>query len=67
MGNYALSIIPSNNMFEYQFKDIPGFPLEYETQSEDGKTRVRYTATKISLTPVPVAKFDIPKTGYRVL
>jgi GLPGLI family protein len=64
---YAPSIMPSNNEFEYQFKDLPGFPLEYEAQSEDGKTRVKYAAVKITLTPVPVAKFDIPKAGYRVL
>jgi GLPGLI family protein len=64
---YAPSIMPSNSEFEYQFKDLPGFPLEYEAQSEDGKTRVKYAAVKITLTPVPVAKFDIPKAGYRVL
>jgi GLPGLI family protein len=64
---YAPSIMPSNSQFEYQFKDLPGFPLEYEAQSEDGKTRIKYSAVKITLTPVPVAKFDIPKAGYRVL
>ncbi len=64
---YAPSIVPSNREFEYQFKDLPGFALEYEAQSEDGKTKVKYTATKITLTPVPIAMFDIPKSGYRVL
>jgi len=64
---YATAVIPSNSGFEVQFKDLPGFPLEYETLSEDGKTRVKYAAVKITLTPVPIAKFDIPKTGYRVL
>lgn len=64
---YAPSIEPSNRGFDYQFKNIDGFVLEYEAQSEDGKTRIKYTANKITLTPVPVAKFDLPKTGYRVL
>jgi GLPGLI family protein len=64
---YAPAIIPSTREVEYQFKDLPGFALEYETQSEDGKTRVTYSATKISLLPVPIAKFDIPQSGYRVL
>jgi GLPGLI family protein len=64
---YAPSVIPSNQQFEYQFKDLQGLPLEYETQSVDGKTRVKYSAVKITLTPVPAAKFDLPKTGYRVL
>lgn len=64
---YAPSIMPSNNEYEYQFKDIPGFVLEYETESEDGKMKIKYTATKISLTPVPASKFDLPKSGYRIL
>ncbi len=62
---YAPAIIPANT--EYEFKDIPGFVLEYEEQSESGKTKIKYSASKITLVPVPEAKFDIPKSGYRVL
>ena len=64
---YAPSIVPSNKLFEFQFRELPGFVLEYEALSEDGKNKVRYTASKITLTPVPEAKFDIPTSGYRVL
>lgn len=64
---YTTSIIPSTTGFEYQFRELPGFVLEYETQLDRGKTKVRFTASKITLIPVPVAKFDVPKTGYRVL
>jgi GLPGLI family protein len=64
---YAPSIIPSTREYEYQFKDLPGFVLEYETESEDGKTRIKYSAIKITLTPVPASKFDAPKSGYRIL
>ena len=64
---YAPSIVPSNTEYEYQFKSLPGFVMEYEAESEDGKTRVKYTASKITLTPVPNARFDIPRSGYRVL
>lgn len=64
---YAPSIIPSTREYEYQFRDLPGFVLEYETASEDGKTRIKYSAVKITLTPVPTSKFDTPKSGYRVL
>jgi len=39
--------------------------MEYE--SSIGKTQVTYTVSKISLSPVPASKFDIPKTGYRVM
>ena len=64
---YTTSIIPSTTGFEYQFRELPGFVLEYETELDRGKTKVRFTASKITLIPVPVAKFDVPKTGYRVL
>lgn len=64
---YTTSIVPSNKQYEYQFKSLPGFVLEYQEEAEDGKAKIKYSASKISLLPVPAAKFDIPKTGYRVL
>lgn len=64
---YTPSITPSNKEYEYQFKDLPGFVLEYEAQSDNGKTKIKYSASKITLVPVPAAKFDLPKSGYRVL
>lgn len=64
---YTSSIVPANTEYEYQFKSLPGFVMEYEADTEDGKLKVKYTATKITLTPVTGAKFDVPKSGYRVL
>ena len=64
---YTSSITPTNKQYEYQFKDLPGFVLQYEEESEDGKTKIKYSAIKISLDPVPDAKFDLPKSGYRIL
>jgi hypothetical protein len=52
--------------FEYQFRDVPGFVLEYESQEGD-KGVIRYTATKINLSPVQASRFDIPVSGYRLL
>ncbi len=63
---YATAIAPSVRDFEYQFKDIPGFVLEYEA-SEGGGQKITYTATKINLNPVQASKFDIPTSGYRLL
>ncbi|MDP1763998.1 MAG: hypothetical protein Q8L07_08940 [Sediminibacterium sp.] len=63
---YATTIIPSVREFEYEFKDIPGFVLEFESQEAQNR-KIRYTATKINLTPVQASKFDIPKSGYRLL
>lgn len=63
---YATSIIPSVKEFEYQFKDVPGFVLEYQVK-EQGETIVNYKAIKISLNPVQASKYDIPTSGYRLL
>ncbi len=63
---YASNIIASVKELEYEFKDIPGVVLEYEEQDATGK-KIRYTATKINLSPVPASKFDIPTSGYRIL
>ncbi len=64
---YTPSIIPSNKDYEYQFKDLPGFVLEYEAESENGKWKAKYIAAKITFTPVASSVFDVPKSGYRVL
>lgn len=63
---FASAIVPSVKEFEYQFKDIPGFVLEFESQEADGK-KIKYTATKINLAPVQASRFDIPTSGYRLL
>ncbi len=63
---YAVNIIPSVKEFEYQFKDVPGFVLEYESVESDGK-KVKYTATKINLNPVVASKFEVPTSGYRIV
>jgi GLPGLI family protein len=64
---YTTSIVPANKEYEYQFRDLPGFVLEYEEEPEGRKAKIKYSATQITLVPVPVAKFDLPTSGYRVL
>ncbi|SJZ96195.1 DUF244 domain-containing protein [Sediminibacterium ginsengisoli] len=63
---YATNIVPSVKEFEYQFKDVPGFVLEYESK-EGNSGKIRFTATKINTNPVQLSRFDIPTTGYRLL
>ena len=63
---YATAIVPSVREFEYQFKDVPGFVLEFDVK-EHSESIVRYKATKINLSPVPASKYDIPTSGYRLL
>lgn len=50
----------------YEFKNINGLVLKYEAVVQ-GKYRIIYTASKIDFSPVPVEKFTIPKSGYRIL
>jgi len=64
---YTVSIKPSATENPYQFKDIPGFVLEYEIIGENKTSKITYTATRINFNPVPASKFDIPTSGYRVL
>ncbi len=64
---YTASITPSATENPYQFKDIPGFVLEYEITGENKTSKITYTAAVINFNPVPSSKFDIPATGYRIL
>ena len=64
---YTTAIIPSTTENPYQFKNIPGFVLEYETVSQTSSEKITYSATKINMSPVPLSKFEIPKYGYRIL
>jgi GLPGLI family protein len=60
---YTTDLVFQNKDYGAQFKNLPGFPLEYE--SELGKMKVTCIADKVSFDPVPAATFDTPKTGYR--
>jgi GLPGLI family protein len=64
---YAVAIMPSVKEFEYQFKDVPGFVLEYQIKEQGSQIIVNYRADKISLSPVLASRFDIPISGYRLL
>ena len=62
---FTPDIIPSITENPFEFKDVPGFVLKYESSMQDKK--LEYTATKINFDPVPAYQFEIPKTGYRIL
>jgi GLPGLI family protein len=64
---YVPAIIPSANENPYQFKDIPGFVLQYETYNDKNSVGITYTATVINFNPVPASRFQIPSSGYRIL
>src|SRR5436190_21968591 len=62
---FTKELIPENQDFQYSNRYLPGLALEYE--SNLGKNKVIFSASKISFDPVPAAKFDLPKSGFRVL
>ena len=63
---YAPDLAPENKNFQYETRSLPGLAMEYETVSSKGE-KTTYTVSKISFSPVPASKFDLPKTGYRVM
>ncbi len=62
---YTTELIPENQDFQYSNKSLPGLALEYE--SNLGKNKVIFSASKISFDPVPASKFDLPKSGFRIM
>ena len=62
---YTTDVNVSNKNYDYQFKTLPGLAVQYEMQN--GKMKFKFTLSKINYSPVPATKFEIPKSGYRVL
>jgi len=62
---FTKELLPVNKDFQYLNKNLPGLAMEYE--ATQGTTKVTYTVSTINLSLVPAAKFDIPKSGYRVM
>jgi GLPGLI family protein len=62
---YTTDLLLDNKDFQYANRSLPGLALEYETNL--GNMKLTYTVSKISFSPVPAAKFDIPKAGFRIL
>ncbi|MEI9910204.1 MAG: DUF4412 domain-containing protein [Bacteroidota bacterium] len=62
---YTKDLIPVNKDFQYLNKDLPGLAMQYEAGL--GKLKVTYTVSSINFNLVPAAKFDLPKSGYRVM
>lgn len=62
---YNTEISIANKAYDNTFKNLPGLAMEYEYQV--GKLKLNFTASKISFEPVLAAKFDFPKSGYRVM
>jgi GLPGLI family protein len=62
---FTRDLIPVNKDFQYLNKNLPGLAMQYEATL--GKLKVTYTVSNINFNLVPAAKFDLPKSGYRVM
>jgi len=62
---FTKELVANNRDFEYAYKTLPGLAMEYETII--GDLKVTYTVSKVSFSIVPAAKFELPKTGFRVM
>jgi GLPGLI family protein len=62
---FTKDLVPVNKDFQYLNKNLPGLAMQYEASL--GKLIVTYTVSSINFNPVPQAKFDLPKSGYRVM
>jgi len=62
---YTTELNTVDKDYDYQFKKLPGLALQYEGQTKNMK--FKYTISKISFENVPASKFEVPKSGYRVL
>lgn len=62
---FTKDLVPVNKDFQYINKNLPGLAMEYEASL--GNMIVTYTVATINFNPVQQAKFDLPKSGYRVM
>ena len=62
---FTRELTPVNKDFQYLNRNLPGLAMQYEANL--GKMMVTYTVSGIDFNPVPQAKLDLPKSGYRVM
>lgn len=62
---FTKELMPVNKDFQYINKNLPGLAMQYEATL--GKMVVTYMVATINFNPVQQAKFDLPKSGYRVM
>jgi GLPGLI family protein len=62
---FTKDLVANNREFEYAYKSLPGLAMEYETTI--GSLKVTYTVSKVNFGLVPATKFELPKSGFRVM
>jgi len=62
---YTKDLNVINREYNVLFKNLEGLPMQYELESK--KMKFTYTISKIDLNSLPLARFEFPKSGYRVM
>lgn len=62
---FTKDLVPTNNEFQNINRNLPGLAMEYE--ASQGGTKITYTVSNIDFGAVPLSKFDLPQSGYRVV
>jgi GLPGLI family protein len=62
---FTRDLVPVNKDFQYLNKNLPGLAMQYEATL--GNMLVTYTVSSINFNPVQQSKFDLPKSGFRVM
>lgn len=62
---FTKDLVPANNDFQSINKNLPGLAMEYEASND--KAKIVFTVSNIDFGSVPMSKFDIPTSGYRVI
>lgn len=62
---YTPDLIAMNKEYNQAFKNLPGFPISYEFETD--KIVFKYQLSQIDFSPVSASKFEFPKAGYRVM
>jgi|JRYE01.1.fsa_nt_gb GLPGLI family protein len=62
---FTRDLVPINKDFEYMNRSLPGLAMQYESVRKDKV--VTYTVSDINYKPIAPSKFELPKSGYRVM
>ncbi len=64
---YTLDVVPSSKENKYQFKDIPGIVMRYESVDSSNADPIIIRAKSINLMPIAEHLFVVPTKGYRII
>jgi len=62
---YTPELLLSNNQYNNSFVLLPGVPVQFELES--GNLKFKYVLSKVNYDVISSSKFEIPKSGYRVM